>query len=75
LVLLSFVAHHVGRLRSAERPTAVAFTAILSAFAVAYLYMILERIAEGGSTFEGGPLLEAAITLYALTIRSPRSPW
>jgi hypothetical protein len=68
LVILSFIAHNVNALHAAERPTAFAFTVIVSLIAFAYFLMIVGRLVVGGSNLKGGPLLEGALAVYALTI-------
>jgi hypothetical protein len=68
LVAITFVAHRVPAFRRAERPAAFTLTGLMSVVAVSYFLTIIGRIATGGSSLKGGPLLEAAILVWILMV-------
>lgn len=67
-VTVSFLARSVPALRRAERLAALTLTALMSVVAISYFLTIIGRIATGGSTLKGGPLLEAAILVWIFTV-------
>jgi hypothetical protein len=67
-VAVSFIARSVPALRRAERLAALTLTALMSVVSVSYFLTIIGRIAAGGSTLKGGPLLEAAILVWISTV-------
>jgi Protein of unknown function (DUF1345) len=67
LVAFTWAAHYIPKLRPLERPSAFTLTALLTVGAGYYFAMIIGRIAFGGSTLKGGPLLESAILMWILT--------
>jgi hypothetical protein len=51
-----------------QRAFAIGLAALASAVAAVYFATIFGRIAAGGSTLQGGPLLEAAITVWIMLV-------
>jgi hypothetical protein len=68
LVLVSTVAHLVRGLRRIERPAALSLIVLTSASTVWYFGTIIGHIAFDGSSLKGGPLLEAAVLVWILTV-------
>jgi amino acid transporter len=68
LVGFTWLAHSVPKIRHLERPSALALTALMTLVAALYFATIIGRIATGGSSLQGGPLLEAAILVWILTV-------
>jgi len=68
VVLVALILAGLPAARRYRRAIAVGLTGLASLVAAIYFVTIFGRIAAGGSTLKGGPLLEAAITVWIMLV-------
>jgi hypothetical protein len=68
VAVVSLVLHVVRPSEAGERRASFALTILLSVFVVTNCLMVLGLVATGGPSLKGGPLLQASVLAYALTI-------
>jgi hypothetical protein len=68
IVILALLLSGFPGFRPYRRAIAIGLTVLGSLVSIGYFATIFGRIAAGGSTLKGGPLLEAAITVWILLV-------